>query len=190
MATIETPATRELTDVEQRNLRSVTDVLQYWNVQDVEGVLAYYDDSITWRNVVQEETYRGKGEVRVFLRKLFTAFPDLNFEVTYKIAREHNVAEQWFIRGTHLGSFFGIPPTGRKVEIPGMSMAELRDGKFVSDHFYFDSLGVLRQMALMPPLSITESPVGQVSLWLGVGAGKLVRSLIAAARPRAGGSSH
>jgi len=38
----------------------------------------------------------------------------------------------------------GIPPTGRRVEIPGMSMAELREAKFVSDHFYFDALGVLR----------------------------------------------
>jgi steroid delta-isomerase-like uncharacterized protein len=186
VATIETSTTSELTATEQRNLRSVTDVLQYWNAQDLEGILAYYDESITWLNVVQEETYRGKEEVRVFLRKLITAFPDLNFEVTHKIAREHNVAEQWFIRGTHLGSFFGIPPTGRKIEIPGMSMAELRDGKFVSDHFYFDGLGVLRQMALMPPLAITERPLGQAALWLGVAGGKLVRSVIRSARPRAG----
>ena len=122
----ETTVTHELTETEQRNLRSVTDVLPYWNRQDIEGVLAYYDESITWRNIAMEETYRGKSEVRVFLRKLFSAFPDLNFEVTYKIARGDNVAEQWFIRGTHRGTFMGIPPTGRHVEIPGMSMAELR----------------------------------------------------------------
>jgi hypothetical protein len=67
-----------------------------------------------------------------------------------------------------------------------MSMAELRDGKFVSDHFYFDGLGVLRQMALMPPLAITERPLGQAALWLGVAGGKLVRSVIRSARPRAG----
>ena len=124
-----TTATQPLSDTEVRNLRSVSDVLQYWNRQDIEGVLAYYDESITWLNIAMEETYRGKPEVRVFLRKLFTAFPDLNFEVTYKIARGDNVAEQWFIRGTHLGTFMGIPPTRRPVEIPGMSMAELRDGK-------------------------------------------------------------
>src|SRR5204863_5161985 len=93
--------TAALSTTEQRNLRSVTDVLQYWNRQDLEGVLNYYDDSITWLNIAMEETYRGKNEVRAFLRKLFSAFPDLNFEVTYKIARGDNVAEQWFIRGTH-----------------------------------------------------------------------------------------
>jgi hypothetical protein len=49
-----------------------------------------------------------------------------------------------------------------------MSMAELREGKFVSDHFYFDALGVLRDMALMPPLSVSETPLGRGALFLGV----------------------
>ncbi len=176
MATVDADVTAELSAVEQRNLRTVTEVLTYWNRQDVESVLAHYDDSITWLNIALEETYRGKSEVRVFLRKLFTAFPDLNFEVTYKIARGHNVAEQWVIRGTHLGTFMGIPGTGRKVEIPGMSMAELREGKFVSDHFYFDALGILRDMALMPPLAVSETAPGRGTLWLAVGAGKLARA--------------
>jgi steroid delta-isomerase-like uncharacterized protein len=179
-----TQGTQVLSDVEQANLRTVTDVLQYWNRQDIEGVLAYYDQSITWLNIAMEETYRGKAEVRVFLRKLFTAFPDLNFEVTYKIARGDNVAEQWFIRGTHLGTFMGIPPTGRPVEIPGMSMAELREAKFVSDHFYFDALGVLRDMALMPPLSVSETLVGRGALGMGVAASRLGRSLVKAIQGR------
>jgi steroid delta-isomerase-like uncharacterized protein len=178
----ESTVPQELSETEQRNLRSVTDVLQYWNRQDLEGVLAYYDESITWLNIAMEETYHGKAEVRQFLRKLFAAFPDLNFEVTYKIARGHNVAEQWFIRGTHLGTFMGIPPTGQRVEIPGMSMAELRDGKFVSDHFYFDALGVLRDMALMPPLSVSETSVGRGALAVGVAGSRLGRWLLTTIR--------
>lgn len=178
----EAAVAQPLTETEQRNLRSVTDVLQYWNRQDLEGVLAYYDDSITWLNIAMEETYRGKAEVRQFLRRLFAAFPDLNFEVTYKIARGDNVAEQWYIRGTHLGTFMGIPPTRRRVEIPGMSMAELRDAKFVSDHFYFDALGVLRDMALMPPLSVSETTVGRGALALGVAGSRLGSWLVGAIR--------
>jgi steroid delta-isomerase-like uncharacterized protein len=176
----EATATQTLTEIELANLRAVSDVLPYWNRQDIQGVLAYYDESITWLNIAMEETYRGKAEVRVFLRKLFAAFPDLTFEVTYKIARGDNVAEQWFIRGTHLGPFVGIPATGRHVEIPGMSMAELRNAKFVSDHFYFDALGVLRDMALMPPLSVSETLAGRAALGMGVAASRLARSLIRA----------
>jgi steroid delta-isomerase-like uncharacterized protein len=180
----EATATQVLNETELANLRTVTDVLQYWNRQDIEGVLAYYDESITWLNIAMEETYHGKHEVRGFLRRLFAAFPDLNFEVTYKIARGDNVAEQWFIRGTHLGTFMGIPPTGRRVEIPGMSMAELRQAKFVSDHFYFDALGVLRDMALMPPLSVSETLLGRGALGMGVAASRLGRSLLGAIQSR------
>src|SRR6266852_1932121 len=182
----DTRVTSQLSETERHNMGSVTDVLQYWNRQDVEGVLNYYDDSITWLNIAMEETYRGKGEVRVFLKRLFSAFPDLNFEVTYKIARGDNVAEQWFIRGTHRGTFMGIPPTGRRIDIPGMSMAELREGKFVSDHFYFDALGVLRDMALMPPLSVSETLLGRGALGLGVAGTRLVGALAGAIRSRRG----
>jgi len=176
-----TAITAELSDTEQRNLRSVTDVLQYWNTRDIPGVLSFYDESITWRNVAMEEIYQGKEAVGAYLAKLFAAFPDLNFEVTHKIARGHNVAEQWFIRGTHRGTFMGIPPTHRRVEIPGMSMVEMRDGKFISDHFYFDSGIVLRQMGLLPRLSVFETLAGRISLWVIVQNLKIVRGLSTAA---------
>ncbi len=160
--------TTDLTDTEQTNLRSVSDVLPFWNVHDVPGVLVFYNEDITWINQGLEETYHGKQEVGEFLGRMFSAFPDLHFAVTHKIARGNNVAEQWVIHGTHRGAFMGIPPTGRPVEIQGMSMVELRDGKFLRDQFYWDAGSVLRQMGLMPPLSVGERPWGKAVLWAAV----------------------
>ena len=156
----------ELTETEQRNLRAVTDVLQYWNRQDARGVVAFYDENIVWRNVAMEETYQGTAEVKAFLDGLFTAFPDLSFEVTYKIARGVNVSEQWCIRGTHLGTYFGVPATGRPIVILGISMVEMRDGKFLRDEFYFDAGSIMRQMGLLPPLSVGKTRLGRGMLWL------------------------
>jgi hypothetical protein len=65
-----------------------------------------------------------------------------------------------------------------------MSMAELREAKFVSDHFYFDALGVLRDMALMPPLSVSETVVGRGALSLGVAGMRLVGALASVIRGR------
>ncbi len=166
----------EPTETERQNLSSVADVLPSWNAHDIPGVLAFYDENITWINIALEETYTGKEQVRAFLAQLFDAFPDLTFEVTYKIARGNNVAEQWIIRGTHRGSFIGVPATGRRVEIPGMSMVELRDGKFLSDHFYFDSGIALRQMGLLPPLATTRTPAGRFVLGLVVSGARGVRA--------------
>lgn len=162
MATTE--KTTALTETEERNLRAVTDVLDSWNVQDVEGVLTFYDDEIVWRNVAMEETYNGKGEVGAFLEGLFTAIPDLHFSVPYKIARGDNVAEQWLIEGTHQARLFGVPPTGMPVSLPGMSMVTLRDGKFLRDEFYFDSGIFLRQIGLMPSVAAIEKRIPRVFL--------------------------
>jgi len=170
-----------LTDTEQRNLEAVTDVLAFWNTQNVAGVLAYYNDDITWRNVALEEIYEGKEQVEEFLVRLFTAFPDLRFSVTDKIVRGNTVAERWIMQGTHLGPFMGVPPTGRAVEIAGMSMVEMRDGKFARDNFYFDSGIVLRQVGLLPPLSVTSTGAGKAALWLAVRRGQVARAAAVAA---------
>jgi len=169
VAATHSPAiTAELTATEQRNLRAVADVLPFWDRHDLDGVLSFYAEDINWHNVALEETYRGKAEVRAYLSALLVAFPDLSFSVSYRIARGSNVAEQWRLKGTHRGEFLGIPPTGRPVDIPGMSMVELRDGKFVRDEFYFDSGIVLRQMGLMPPLAAIRTAPGRALLWVAV----------------------
>ena len=171
--------TSELTETEQRNLRAVADVLEFWNTANIPGVLTFYDEEITWRNVALEETYQGKEQVEDFLNRLYKAFPDLQFSVSHKIARGNNVAEQWLLVGTHKGTFLGVPATGRRVEIPGMSMIEMRDGRFLSDTFYFDAGIVMRQMRLLPPLSLGETKPGKAGLWLVVKRGLLLRTAIA-----------
>src|SRR3954452_187182 len=165
--TISTPP-RQRTPEEERNLRAVTDVLQYWNTQDIEGILTFYDDDIKWTNVALEETYNGKDEVRAFLLRLFTGLPDLTFEVTHKFAAADEVAERWVLRGTHLGTFLGVPPTRRAVEIPGMGLVVMRDGKFYRDHFFFDMASSMRQLGLLPSLAATETPLVRAGLWLAV----------------------
>lgn len=157
-----------ISETEQQNLRAVSDVLTYWNRHDVAGVLDYYDDDIIWTNVALEEQYHGKAAVRTFIEQLIVAFPNLNFSVSERIAHENMVAEQWEIRGTHMGPFLNIPATGRPVIISGMSMVEMRAGKFFRDHFYFDSMGVLRQMGLMPSIEATQSLPGRALLWAAV----------------------
>ena len=160
-----------LTDEERRNLETVQGPHAFWNRGDVDGVLAFYADGIVWTNVALEEVYRGKAAVGEFLSRLFTALPDLEFVIEQTIVRGDHVAEQWTIRGTHLGTFMGVPSTGRRLEIPGVSMLVVRDGKFLRDDFYFDSAGMLRQAGLLPSLAASQGTVGRVLV------GLLVRAL-------------
>jgi steroid delta-isomerase-like uncharacterized protein len=153
-----------LTAEEQHNLASVSDVLPYWNRGDIPGVLAFYDPAIVWTNVAMEEVYRGHPGVGAYLQQMLTAFPDLRFEVSHKVPRGDRVAERWVISGTHLGPYQGIPATGKRVAIHGMSIVRLRDGYFLSDRFHIDSSNVMRSIGLFPPARLLRNAVGAALL--------------------------
>ena len=48
------------------------------------------------------------------------------------------------IKGTHSAEFFGVPATGRSVEIDGMSIFRFRDGRIAERWQSLDALGLLR----------------------------------------------
>ncbi len=149
---------------EQANLDAFERVFPHWNAGDIPAMLEHYDDEIVWHNIAMGEVYTGKEAVKGFLERLFTALPDLELDVTLRVPRGRYVAEEYVIRGTHLGPMFGLPPTGRRLEIRAMSMVELRDGRLKEDHFYFDAAGAMRQMGLMPEVAAASAPLGRVVL--------------------------
>jgi steroid delta-isomerase-like uncharacterized protein len=151
---------------EHRNLQTMAAVEAAWNAHDVETILAHYDDGIVWRDVAAGRCYVGKDEVGGFLRALFAAVPDLRLVITRRIPRGELVAEEYTIRGTHLGTMFGVPATGRRLEISAVSFVRMLDGRFANDQFYFDVASLLRQMGLFPPLTIAEHPVGHAAMRL------------------------
>jgi steroid delta-isomerase-like uncharacterized protein len=149
---------------EQRNLDTLVAVVACWNSHDVAGILAHYDDEITWHDRAAGRTYRGKGEVGTFLRSLFSALPDLRLELSTRLADRDYIAEEYTIIGTHQGPLFGIPATGRALQIRVASFQLMRDGRLAEDSFYVDVAGVLAQMGLFPPLSFIETRGGRAAL--------------------------
>src|SRR3954468_5225528 len=151
----------ELTPEEQANMAAFEGVFPHWNNGDITKMLTHYNDDIVFVNIAMGETYNGKAEEREFLEQLFGALPDLELDVTLRVPKGKYVAEEYHIRGHHKGSFFGIPATGKYVDIPCVSMVELRDGKLKEDHFYFDVMTALRQMGLVPSVDAMKGRGGR-----------------------------
>jgi steroid delta-isomerase-like uncharacterized protein len=73
-------------------------------------------------------------------------FPDLNITVEDVMAEEDRVAARVTMRGTHLGEFQGIAPTGKRVEVRAIDMFRIREGKIVEHWGHADDpTGFLRQ---------------------------------------------
>lgn len=78
------------------------------------------------------------------------AFPDGRWHVEDMIAEGDRVVARTTLRGTHEGDFFGIPATGKAVEIGGVHIARVADGKIIEHWGSNDDLGMMRQLGVIP----------------------------------------
>jgi steroid delta-isomerase-like uncharacterized protein len=168
MAVTDTAAATGSPSVEQRNSATVRQMIGYLNAHNVAGMLSCFDDEMEWLDVPMEVPYRGKAEIRALLDGLFDAFPDLEYELTSLVADGDQVVAQFRMHGTHQNTFYGLPATNRRVDLPSLSMISMRNTKMLSDHCYYDNAMILRQMGIMPPLGVTLSAPGRAVLWAAV----------------------
>ena len=93
---------------------------------------------------------RDRDGMRAFLARTREAFPDWRVVIKGIVADEDAVAVRWTGQVTHLGSFHGVPPTGRTIEVSGINFYRLQDGKVAEEWEETDSLGMLAQLGVLP----------------------------------------
>jgi len=75
-----------------------------------------------------------------------TAFPDLLVTTEDVVAAGDRVAARFTTRGTHLGHFMNVAPTGRRVEFAGFGLFRLAEGKIVEEWVLDDLLALMNQL--------------------------------------------
>ena len=78
------------------------------------------------------------------------SFPDWQSTFEELIAEGDRVAERWTGRGTHRGELQGIPPTGKRVEVPGSVFYRIVDGKIVEFRGLFNMMSLMQQLGVIP----------------------------------------
>jgi steroid delta-isomerase-like uncharacterized protein len=88
-----------------------------------------------------------KGEIEYFRQ----AFPDFLWRVEDQVAEGDKVVSRYTMGGTHQGEFFGVPATGKRVEITGIQIDRFDEsGKLVEEWPEYDLLGAMQQMGAIP----------------------------------------
>lgn len=77
---------------------------------------------------------------------LRNAFPDRVDVMEDVIAEGDRVGLLFRLTATHTGNFFGIPPTGRKVDVHELAMLRIVDGQMVEGWFMMDEIALLKQL--------------------------------------------
>jgi len=84
------------------------------------------------------------------------AFPDARVTVEDQIAEGDKVLDWWTATGTHTGDPMGLPTTGRRIEVPGITISRFSGGKIVEDRYQSDDLGMVQQPGVIPSGEASE----------------------------------
>ncbi len=84
---------------------------------------------------------------------LFAAFPDFRFEVLEVMTGGEKAAVRWRATGAFngRGTFEGLVPNGRSIEMEGCDVLTVRDGKVVRNDAYLNGAEMARQLGALPP---------------------------------------
>ena len=94
---------------------------------------------------------QGPDAIRATVQTFRTAFPDLKIELKELVAEGDKVSARSVMRGTHDGVLFGIPATHKKVEVDGLTMVTVRDGRVQESWVKNDTMQLFQQLGVSPP---------------------------------------
>ncbi len=77
-------------------------------------------------------------------------FPDLKVEIEEQLVVGDKVVTRVMWRGTHTGTFQGIPPTGRSFGNRSIVVDHLAEGKIKERWSVSDQVGLMMQLGLIP----------------------------------------
>jgi steroid delta-isomerase-like uncharacterized protein len=139
----------------------VEEHIRHENNHDLEAVLATFGDAPHYDDEAWQEHHCGLAGVRSFYEQLMGALPNLQIEVQRRHITDDAILVEVVIRGTHLGSWRGLPPTGRHVEFPlcGVYTFDSHD-RLAGEKIYYDRATVLHQVGVFHD---PQSFLGQIS---------------------------
>ncbi|HEY6153317.1 MAG TPA: nuclear transport factor 2 family protein [Candidatus Udaeobacter sp.] len=107
----------------------------------------------------------GHHQLREFYSKRFIPQmpPDTEMTPVSRTVGDNQVVDEMIFKFTHTipmdWMLPGIPPTGRRVEIPLVAIVRFRDDKLAHEHIYWDQASVLVQIGLLNPANLPVAGV-------------------------------
>jgi steroid delta-isomerase-like uncharacterized protein len=139
----------------QENIESSRAFFDAYNAGNMQAIDALHAPGFTTTYAPGFPGPLNEEQNRMMLEGMRMAFPDTSFEITLEVADEEYVVTHWLMTGTHTGPLYAasgavIQPTGKRVQLPGVTTMEIRDGKHTQAWVFYDQASLLAQLGLLP----------------------------------------
>jgi steroid delta-isomerase-like uncharacterized protein len=146
----QTNTTQTTVDTVAANIKMYSHV---WDEIINKGKLEMFNDSNFTKNVVMHASPAdvvGIDSARAYYANYLTGFSDITFTIKDVFGMDNKLVKHWNFKGTHTGVFFGIPATNKKVDIDGVTLVRMEDGKIAEERDFLDNLEFMQQLGLIP----------------------------------------
>ena len=116
-----------------------------WDVHAEEGLV----DEVMAPDVVDHQPVGPPDGVQGVKRDIaiyHAAFPDLALTCEDYVIGKERVAVRWSAQGTHEGDGLGMPPTHRRVQLHGIDILRVAEGRVVERWGQFNGLDMMQQL--------------------------------------------
>jgi steroid delta-isomerase-like uncharacterized protein len=128
----------------------VKDHLAAYNSHDAEKLASFWMEDIVLDDVGIGVAIQGKQETKSYVRGGFAAVPNVKKELKAFFCVGDQAVCEMVETGTQTGAFGNIPATGKSYSLRVAWIIEIRKDKISRLASYYDVLGFLRQVGLMP----------------------------------------
>ncbi len=126
-----------------------------FEAKDIDGTMATMIEGAYINNIPTLLGGRGLAGVREFYTQFFVHHlpPDTETIPISRTVGQSQLVDEQIFKCTHTISMEwmlpGVPPTGKRIEIPLVAIIRFLDGKVVREHIYWDQASVLAQVGLI-----------------------------------------
>ena len=130
----------------------VRSTIDAWNAHDAAAVVGTMTDDVVYLNLGIGQRMDGTAAVREYIDSMATTSSDYRFELGAVLGDGESFAVEWTLSGTNDGAGVrtGLPATGQRFTIPGVTVGRMRDGKVAEGRVYWNMADHLQQIGLMP----------------------------------------
>lgn len=119
-----------------------------WSQGKLNTISELVADNCRFHDPVFPNLTAGAENIKNHIATCRRGFPDLKFTIDDMIAEGDEVVMHWTGRGTHSGSFLGMPPTNRKADVTGMSICRIANGKIVESWSHWNLMSMMEQLGV------------------------------------------
>jgi steroid delta-isomerase-like uncharacterized protein len=119
------------------------------NKRDIEKINeTSFDKNITL--ITSPENVVGIQGFKDYYKNYLTGFSDVTFTIVDAFGQGDKIVKHWNFKGKHTGEFFGIPATGKEVNVYGVTLVVMKDGKIAQEQDFLDNLEFMQQLGIIP----------------------------------------